>query len=441
MPATRKSKKRHTQAVIVIHGMGEQRPMDTIRGFVDAVLPEPEQGGEKFFSRPDPLSESFELRVLQNRSQPRTHFYEYYWAYKVSGTKFGHIGSWLWTLMVRSPARVPGQLRPLWVLSWLLIAAAALSAGLGFFDRLTQNASVLISGASALLFGLLQGVVLSYLGDAARYLSPTTENIKLRQDIRADGIKLLKRIHESGDYDRVIVVGHSLGSVIAYDILKHVWQECYKDYRKPVRSSQPALAQLEKAGEDLRRSARGATFKTYRQAQLDLWKELRQLGCPWLVTDLVTLGSPLAHAALFLASDEANLRVRQRQRELPTNPPEPEIERIKGGEIRRFSYLVWEGYGKKRNIKLRALHHAGLFACTRWSNLFFPALGGLFGDLAGGPLAPWFGPGVRDLAVRSGNPFVDRTLIAHTSYWKGNAPASLEPLLDALDLKNTAYYP
>lgn len=109
MAVKKTAQKRHTQAVIVIHGMGEQRPMDTIRGFVDAVLPEPLQGGEKFFSRPDVLSELFELRVLQNRSQPRTHFDEYYWAYKVSGTTFSHINSWLSTLRVaHSATGAPG---------------------------------------------------------------------------------------------------------------------------------------------------------------------------------------------------------------------------------------------------------------------------------------------------------------------------------------------
>src|SRR5258706_2174054 len=137
--------KRHTQAVIVIHGMGEQRPMDTIRGFVDAVLPEPVQGGEKFFSRPDALSESFELRVLQNRTQPRTHFFEYYWAYKVSGTTFAHVWSWLSTLLFRSPRRVPKQLRPLWVFSWLLLLAVLAGIGLGFFERITQSTALLIS--------------------------------------------------------------------------------------------------------------------------------------------------------------------------------------------------------------------------------------------------------------------------------------------------------
>jgi len=433
-------RKRHTQAVIVIHGMGEQRPMDTIRGFVDAVLPEPLQGGEKFFSRPDALSESFELRVLQNRSQPRTHFFEYYWAYKSSGATFSHIWSWCSALLLRGPWRVPKQLRPVWAFSWLLLITVLAGIGLGVFDRISQEMSMLVSGIAGILFAGLQSVVLLFIGDVARYLNAAPGNIKLRQDIRADGIRLLKKIQESGDYDRVIVVGHSLGGVIAYDILKHVWQECYKDYRQPRRSAQTALAQVEKAGEDLRRGVPGVTLDTYMSAQLEAWKELRSLGCPWLVTDFITLGSPLTHAALLLASDETDLRLRQRQRELPTNPPVAEVEKTKTGEKRSYAYMVWDAYGPKLDIKLRALHHAALFGCTRWTNLYFPAAAGFFGDLAGGPMGPWFGVGVRDIPLRSGLPWIDRTILAHTAYWNKKLTRSLEPLIAALDLNNANYY-
>ena len=94
--------RRISQAVVFIHGIGEQRPMDTLRGFVDAVLPEPESG-EKYFSKPDRMSESFELRKLQDRSQPRTHFFEYYWAHKVKGTTMRHLVSWFSSLLLRWP--------------------------------------------------------------------------------------------------------------------------------------------------------------------------------------------------------------------------------------------------------------------------------------------------------------------------------------------------
>jgi hypothetical protein len=452
MPTNTKTVKRHTQAVVIIHGIGEQHPMETVRLFADAVLPEPEQGGEKYFVRPDPMSESFELRKLQNRSQPRTHFFEYYWAYKVEGTKLSHILPWLKQLLFRKPSKVPRQMLSLWVISWLLIALTLIALGLDVFSPLKQFALQLppfiTSLGGALLFSVFNLVFYLYIGDAARYLSPTPDNIKLRQAIRADGIQLLRKIHESGEYERVIVVGHSLGSVVAYDILKHLWQEYFKDYREPKASSQPALAKLEKLGEDLRKGVNGATVESYMQAQVELWKEMRSLGNPWLVTDLITAGSPLTHAAMLLANDEDDLRARQRQRDLPTNPPEPEIEKTKKEERRFYSYQVWDGYGKKKDIKLRAVHHGGLFAPTRWTNLYYPALGGIFGDLVGGPLAQWFGPGIRDIAVGSSHKLRDRSLLAHLAYWTkdegrpaGNKlPVALDEVIKALDLDNTDYF-
>ena len=253
---------------------------------------------------------------------------------------------------------------------------------------------------------------------------------------------------KAGEYERVIVVGHSLGSVVAYDILKHLWQEYYTDYREPKASTQPALANLEKIGEDLRKGVNGVTVENYMQAQVDLWKEMRSLGNPWLVTDLITAGSPLTHAAMLLANDEDDLRARQRQRDLPTNPPEPEVEKTKKEERRFYSYLVWDGYGKKKDIKLKAVHHGGLFALTRWTNLYYPALWGIFGDLVGGPLVHWFGPGIRDIAVGSKNKLKDHTLLAHLAYWsKGRIKSSnpklsiaLDEIIKALDLKNTNYF-
>lgn len=63
----------------------------------------------------------------------------------------------------------------------------------------------------------------------------------------------------------------------------------------------------------------------------------------------------------------------------PPNPPLAEVEKTKAGESRRYSYMDGDGYGPKLDIKLNAFHHAALFACTRWNNLYFPALGGFFG--------------------------------------------------------------
>src|SRR3954462_8073437 len=116
------------QAVVLIHGIGEQRPMDTLRGFVEAVwttdtaIHHPHARGT-MWSKPDNVSGSFELRRLvtpQNRAGVETHFFEFYWAHMMKGTALGHVWAWVKTLLVRNPATVPRQLQ---LAYWLLVAS------------------------------------------------------------------------------------------------------------------------------------------------------------------------------------------------------------------------------------------------------------------------------------------------------------------------------
>jgi hypothetical protein len=116
------------------------------------------------------------------------------------------------------------------VLATVLIALAVVTLLLGALPLVVQWRARIV-GPTFLslsitgLFLVAQGFVLSYLGDAARYLSPRPRNIALRQKIRSEGLKLFRSLHASGEYDRIVVVGHSLGSVIGYDLITHLWQE------------------------------------------------------------------------------------------------------------------------------------------------------------------------------------------------------------------------
>ena len=98
------------QAVVVIHGMGEQIPMDTIKSFVDAVwqkdglitangLPNPTE----VWSKPDARTGSLELRRITTRESipdqafpagARTDFYELYWADLTAGATWDSLKSW-----------------------------------------------------------------------------------------------------------------------------------------------------------------------------------------------------------------------------------------------------------------------------------------------------------------------------------------------------------
>jgi hypothetical protein len=262
------------------------------------------------------------------------------------------------------------------------------------------------------------------LGDAARYLSPIPENVAIRHRIRADGVRLLRQLHRNRNYDRIVVVGHSLGSVIAYDILKHFWQEVHTRHAKPLQIDQSMLESVDRGNELLESGADPvAALDEFRDRQRQLWCEQRRLGNPWIVTDLVTVGSPLAHSMMLLANSPKELRDRQSEMELPIAPPSRDLE----GKI---AYKVnYEVQGQKRT--LRVLHHAALFACTRWTNIWFP------GDFVGGPLAPLFGPGVKDRLVRDG--WTSFTPASHTRYWlqptaSGQPGPSLVAIREAIDL-------
>jgi hypothetical protein len=162
------------QAVIVIHGIGEQRPMDTLRGFVDAVLPDPRSDDVKYHSVPDRISELFELRRLlapQTRSRPKTDFYEYYWAYHVCGTRYDHVASWVKALILRRPSLVSRRLLPLWLVSWA-VGISLVVASVRLLPHLLGTAEgdplqrIAIWVVSAILVLTVNTFAINYLGDA-----------------------------------------------------------------------------------------------------------------------------------------------------------------------------------------------------------------------------------------------------------------------------------
>ena len=131
------------QAVVLIHGIGEQRPMETLRAFVAAFL---EPG--TFHSKPDTLSDTYEMRRLKlrklvssdpklatNPDWPETDFYEYYWAHQMYGTTIAHIASWLWRVLIQGVGvlrsggpRVHKRLRWLVPAVWLFMLAGITAA-------------------------------------------------------------------------------------------------------------------------------------------------------------------------------------------------------------------------------------------------------------------------------------------------------------------------
>ena len=420
------------QAVLLIHGIGEQRPMDSLRGFVRAVwtldtdIHHP-YAGHDVWSKPDSVSKSFELRRLttpQNVKEIRTDFFEFYWAHLMQGTTFGHVFGWARRLLLRNPGTVPVHLRlAYWVvvgLCALAVVFAIVASGTGR-NRLVLPA--LVSTLISVLLLPLAGFVLrSIVGDAARYLDPAPHNVQRRHEIRHAGVELLKTLHARG-YDRIILVGHSLGSVIGYDILTHAWPLYNTVGEEGVEKTIDALEALEATARDPASGVAAPKQRAY-------FDELRANGNPWRVTDFVTLGSPLAHAEILMARDRDDLGARQQARELPTCPPWLEEVTRDGQKIGRFSFDAARGH--------RWPHHAAMFGPTRWTNLYFPASWLIKGDLIGGPIAPVFGRGIRDIAVTTS---LRGGFLGHTLYWRWPdgtpVPRHITELRCALDLTDS----
>ena len=425
---------RPKQAVVVIHGIGEQRPMDTLRGFVEAVLPDTiESSKSKYRNKPDRMSESFELRCLQAPSnkglgRPITDFYEYYWAHHMRGSSYSAVVTWLFDLLRRPPWQIPAALRPLYYLSYVCLLTAAAILVWGLLAQ-PENKSLVASILTlyerkqfyfALLVLGLQWIgsyfLLSYVADAARYLTPSPDNIDERNKIRAEGIKLLRALHESKKYFRIIIVGHSLGSVIAYDIIRHLWVDMRRP-RNPHPMKQEKAKEFDQVIEKLfpeneaAGTSKASAVELFQQAQHALWHEHRSASIPWLVTDFITLGAPLAHSSLLMADNPESFEQRKIEFEYPCCPP------VSVQETHYLeSYLVAE---QPHPISVRIPHHGAPFSTTRWANLYFPYSKMLLGDLIGGPLHGVFGKGIRDVAVRPSNEgALQRTLYSHVCYWK-----------------------
>ena len=431
------------QAVLLIHGIGEQRPMDTLRGFVDAVWKTDTtlhnqnnpHNRDSVWSKPDTVSDSFELRRLttpKNRNGIETDFFEFYWAHLMEGTTYGHVVAWVKKLLFRNPLTVPPQLRLAWaVLVVVLVVAAGLAiyalANVGDQDRLM---SPLVSFVVSVLLLPVAGLVIKgFIGDAARYLHVAPANIQCRHAIRQAGVGLLKELHKRG-YDRIIVVGHSLGSVIGYDILTHAWP--LYNARDPVDAhgdtiaSAPitALEVLEELAATIDDGESPAA--SVHDAQQDYFRELEANGNGWRVSDFVTMGSPLTHSAILLARDATDLAEKITNRELPSCLPDLETVQRDHVDVRRFSYDA-SGSHRKPN-------HSAVFAPTRWTNLYFPCRFIVRGDVIGGPIAGILGRSVKDVKVSTSQ---QGGFFLHTLYWtpesEGTSP-HIAALRAALDL-------
>jgi hypothetical protein len=510
-------------AVVVVHGIGNQRPLATMREIVDAIYAHdvrvPEDEPTKIWTKLDRATGDLDLPVIttanlaQADGAPRPiDFHECYWAPLMAELRFLAVPLWLFELVRKGPGAMVDAIKPLWycvgmlltlwTLSAVLVGLTGLAALLGqpspaqgsfmaallpwllavglCFALMGRRGALLLGVLAATLFGVSQfwsiatGVkadfpmalnssnslfwaamalllfvamnwffLLTVVGDAARYLRGSPGNIMVRRQIRRMGVDLLRHLHAAQwqgrpKYDRIIVVAHSLGTLVAYDMLRAYWSEVAPTLGNPHDIpggteqddvSPPVKDMPWSDGERMAWRNRGnAILRALDPVMLASPLCFAEATARrWIVSDFVTLGSPLTHAQFLMAegTDAEKLRqnfdIKQEQRELPTCPA---------------TVSTGDGQLSFKRQDRRRFHHGALFGLTRWTNLYFPVKALLWGDMVGGSLGRLFGTGIADVPV-SGAPLGN--LAAHTRYWKSNRSLlptnSLRRMRDAISLR------
>lgn len=402
--------KAERQAIVIIHGIGEQKPMSTLRGFVSSLtasIAPPQSNFKtfiKYYNKPDTLSNLFELRRLtvpKKANRPKTDFFEYYWAYNIKEPKVFQVLTWLWEIIFRWPGSMSPRIRGVYYTIWgLLLFIVLFLLWFRFVSGYTFPAWIGLAGP--LVWAGISILLVSYVGDAARYTSAKPGNIAERQKIRQEGLMLLKGLHASGLYKNIIIVGHSLGSMIGYDLIKNLWNE-YHEIATGA-STPEVLENFEKKYAGIKRE--DFDLIQFRKDQKVLLQCIQKDGNPWLISDFVTLGSPLTHSSFLQASNSAELTQRIDERELPICPPVHENLR----ENKRITFK------RLKSDKRRVLHYGAPFAVTRWTNIYYKR------DLVGGPLQD-FGMGIENHEINLTNSSLRNAIpfLSHTHYWADSA--------------------
>ncbi len=223
------------------------------------------------------------------------------------------------------------------------------------------------------------------------------------------------------------MVAHSLGTVVAYDMLRAYFSRICGDLPSASKFGidfdeidmanwQPAGTAFAGDKKILREKARRAVASIARAAE-KANEDQKAAGDQkakakirtWLVTDFVTLGSALSHAVFLMCLGNSRRALeldfvrRIAEREFPTCPP----KRLDNNGLLTF-------YNPK--LQQRQVHHGALFGLTRWTNIFFPMVQIFWGDAIGGKLAPIFGSHIVDFPV-STKANGEADFFTHTAYW------------------------
>ena len=411
------------QAVVVIHGAGKPRPMETLRNFVAAVKQELEDDDYNeqratVRSKPDSVGDIYEtvrLSMSGTDTRPVTDFYEFYWAHNMHATAMTNMTGWLKQMIFRPMNKVPPGLKKVWITAWVLIVIAPIVAFIAMSAYTNSILSKLAAvGVVATVFPFVMSAVINFflgsffnfMGDAASYFTPDPDSIGTRAHIRQQGIQFLDKLHKIGEtekVDRIIIVAHCLGSVIAYDLVRLLWTQYNTTFDPALVGSQEKLLLINKyANGDI--PVTEDNLERFQQLQYECWNEQRAGGNKWLISDFITLGASINALDYFMVTKE-KLDTLKMQRELPICPP------IKDEKDNAIIFDTPVPPGSKQ---VKILNHGALFAVIRWTNIYFTS------DYVGGAVQRFFGPGAKDVPIERSSPWIIPG--GHTSYWDKDDP-------------------
>jgi hypothetical protein len=362
---------------------------------------------------------------------------------KWSGAERRFNGTW------QSATAAQSSLNPVW--DWVVALVVPFVAGLSAahlfpWSTFPWGKGLLLLSALMLTY-VISAFVVPYLGDVARYVRAAPDAVSARADIRERGLALMRTLHGVGDeithlrydfgdktrYDRIIVVGHSLGSIIAYDVLRLLWEEIGPTAKNPPDGEVLArLKQIDGYCKERYGKPQDVDPVEYRRLQGELIEQYRSTapgawGGHWLVSDFVSVGSPLTHAEFLVSPDRLSFEERKAERQFPTSPPMLEHGRnsfMYETEKRLTGLHIAMPDAKTQTEVVEQTHHAAMFAATRWVNIYDPAKG-LLGDLVSGPCRPNFGPGIVDIPVKISRTGMFGRVFTHTDYWNLDAKSEL----------------
>lgn len=433
------------QAIVIIHGIGNQYPMETAKEFVENIKAD----SDILYSSPDREANYFETRRL-SLSQKKTDFYEFYWANLISEPKLSDLYSWVFRLLfVKKPSKRVEVL--VWTIR-IITLAIFISFGLIIINDIEQfKTEGILSFKSSGIFAATSYIFLKFvvpkinskaaqtIGDAVKYLTPSPQNIESRYKIRKKGIQLLKKLHDKKDedgnpqYERIVIIGHSLGSVVAYDLITNLWHDYMYEYHpEEFPAVQPVLNEITEMINQCHQNETELPLELFRELQRKLFKEIKNLKNPWLISDFISIGSPLCHGDYILTKNFEEFVKKTNYREYPLCPPKIEV-RKKGNEIikdyenaisfRANLFLTINNVREKKTM--RFINHNSQFSFIQWTNIYFQ------NDFVGGELNNYFGKGIQNISFKPNGNWFKRNLpfFSHTNYWSKSQQHSIDEIL------------